>query len=50
MLAREGPLPRQLWRAWAHVLRNAGRLDEALDLLDRAASDAEVAGARTSAA
>ena len=50
LLAREGRFLRQLWRAWAHVLRNAGRLDEALDLLDRAASDTEVAEARTSAA
>ena len=47
LLAREGRYLRQLWRAWAHVLRAAGRLEEALDLLDRAASDTELADART---
>lgn len=47
LLAREGRFLRQLWRAWAHALRGAGRLDEALDLLDRAANDSEVAESRT---
>lgn len=42
LLAREGRYLRQLWRVWAHTLRNAGRLEEALDLLDRAASDSDV--------
>ena len=49
LLAREGRYLRQLWRAWAHVLRDAGRLEEALDLLDRAASDTELADARSTA-
>ena len=49
LLAREGRYLRQLWRAWAQVLRSAGRLDEAFDLLDRAASDSELAGARSNA-
>ena len=47
LLAREGRYLRQLWRAWAHVLRDAGRLEDALDLLDRAASDTELADARS---
>lgn len=47
LLAREGRFLRQLWRAWAQALRSAGRLEQALDLLDRAASDSEVAEART---
>ena len=49
LLAREGRYLRQLWRAWAHVLRADGRLEEALDLLDRAASDTELADARSGA-
>ena len=49
LLAREGRYLRQLWRAWAQVLRSAGRLDEAFDLLDRAASDSELADARSNA-
>ena len=47
LLAREGRFLRQLWRAWAHVLRSAGRLEEALDLLDRAAASSELAADRT---
>jgi transcriptional regulator with XRE-family HTH domain len=49
LIAREGRYLRQLWRAWAHVLRDAGRLEEALNLLDRAASDTELADARSNA-
>ena len=47
LLAREGRYLRQLWRTWAQVLRGAGRLEEELDLLDRAANDAEIADARS---
>lgn len=49
LVAREGRYLRQLWRSWAQVLHSAGRLEEALDLLDRAASDTQVADARSSA-
>ena len=49
LLAREGRYLRQLWRAWAHILRSAGRLEDALDLLDRAANDTELADARSGA-